>query len=245
MYNIYYTTKILKKYLIGGDYLKEKEIINLRELSNLIIKRKIMLVTIVLISVFISVVVSYFIIKPIYQSDATVIVDKSGNDTSNTIQYNDVMMYENLVTTYAYIGKSDLVYTDSAKQLNNRISPLEISQSITITPVTNTQLLTISAKGNSAKDASEIVNAVTNSFIKVANQLYPAGDIRIVNNGKVPQTPVSPNKKYSIAIGFLVGLLLSLGIIFTLESYNNKMETEEDIKKYFDFPVLGVIEMRK
>lgn len=218
---------------------------NLRELFNSIIKRKIIVIAAVIASVFISAILSCFIIPPVYESEVTVIVDKKDDSNGQNIQYNDVMMYQNLIKTYASIGKSDDIYTAAARQLNNGISADKLISSTSITPITDTQLLTISAKGKSPKEALEIVTAVSESFVNVSKNVYPAGDIRIVNKGKLAETPVSPKKILNIVLGFFIGIVSSLGIIILLNYFDSTIKSEEDIKKYFQLPVLGVIQIEK
>lgn len=219
--------------------------INLSRLLDSIVKRKIIIILIVIASVSIAAILSYFVIPPVYESVVTVIVDKKGDSKDQNIQYNDVMMYQNLIKTYANIGKSDDVYSEAAVNLENGISADRLNKSITITPITDTQLLTISAKGKSPKDALDIVTAVSESFVKVSNNVYPAGDIRILNKGKLEGIPVSPNKKLNIGVGFLIGVVISFGLIILLDYFDSTIKSEEDIKKYFQLPVLGVIEIEK
>ncbi|WP_242949640.1 YveK family protein [Clostridium pasteurianum] len=154
-------------------------------------------------------------------------------------------MYQNLVKTYASIGESDDVYIKAAQKLNNGISSDELAKRITITPVTNTQLLTVTATGGSAKEALDSVTAVTDSFMEVSNTVYPAGDIRTVNKGKLPKAPAKPNKKLNIAIGFFLGLMISVGLAFAMDYMDNTVESIEDIKRNFDLPIIGTIPLEQ
>lgn len=219
--------------------------INLGEFLDSVIKRKYIVITVVILSAAISAIFSYFVIQPVYESEVTVIADKKGDSSGQTVQYNDVMMYQNLIKTYANIGKSDAVYTEAVKQLNDSISADKLKSSISITPITDTQLLTISAKGKNPEEALGIVTAVSESFIKVANKVFPAGDVRIVDKGRLPEAPKSPQKRLNIVLGLLIGIIISLTIVVLLNYFDSTIESEEDIKKYFQLPVLGVIQLEK
>ena len=52
---------------------------------------------------------------------------------------------------------------------------------------------------------------------------------------------VSPNKKMNIAIAFLLGLMVSLGLVFLLEYLDNTYKNKEQLEKELDIPVIGVI----
>ncbi len=52
---------------------------------------------------------------------------------------------------------------------------------------------------------------------------------------------MSPNKKMNIAIAFLLGLMVSVGISFLLEFLDNTYNNKEQLEKELDIPVIGTI----
>jgi capsular polysaccharide biosynthesis protein len=52
---------------------------------------------------------------------------------------------------------------------------------------------------------------------------------------------VRPNLATNIAIAVVLGMMLGVGIIFLIEFLDNTIKTAEDVQKYLDLPVLGVI----
>ena len=48
-------------------------------------------------------------------------------------------------------------------------------------------------------------------------------------------------KKMNIAIAFLLGLMVSLGLVFLLEYLDNTYKNKEQLEKELDIPVLGEI----
>lgn len=57
----------------------------------------------------------------------------------------------------------------------------------------------------------------------------------------MPENPVSPNKKLNIAIGFLLGLMVSIGLAFLLEFVDNTFKTKEQVEQILGLPVVGAI----
>jgi polysaccharide biosynthesis transport protein len=53
--------------------------------------------------------------------------------------------------------------------------------------------------------------------------------------------PESPNKPLNIAAGFVVGLLMGLGLAFFIEYLDTSVKTIDDVEKAMQSPVLGVI----
>jgi capsular exopolysaccharide synthesis family protein len=221
-------------------------LIGFNEFIYIIAKRKIIMIVITLISVLTAGYISFFMTSPVYQSQASVIVDKKGDSPSNeNVQYDDVMMYQNLVKTYANIGSSDRIYAEASEKLNNSVPPDMIAKRVSVAPIEDTQMLTVSAQGESPKEALNLLKAVTNSFIEVSNSVYPAGDIRIVSDGKLPESPIKPNKRFNITVGFLIGIIFSIIIIFLLDYFDDKIKNIEDVKRNFSLPILGDIQMEE
>lgn len=209
----------------------------------IIIKERIgLIVTITLGAVLIAAIMSYFVIKPTYESKTSIIVGKPQSAANESAQYQDVMMYQNLVKTYSKIATSDLVAQGALDKLKGNLTIAEIKGSITVAAETGTQILTFSAKSKDAEEAFKVVNAVSTSFIEASKQVYPTGgDIQVMDKASMPKGPVSPNNKLNMAIGFLLGLMISVGIAFLLEFADKTIKTESDVEMYLGLPVLGVI----
>lgn len=86
-----------------------------------------------------------------------------------------------------------------------------------------------------------MLQVITTAFIQEAKMLIPNGKIQIVEASQVSQTPVSPNKKMNIAIAFVLGLMVSIGVVFLLEYLDNSFKDKDDLEKTLDIPVLGNI----
>jgi len=87
----------------------------------------------------------------------------------------------------------------------------------------------------------DLVNAVTTQFIKTSTDLIPNGNVKIIESVKMPENPVSPNKKMNIAIAFLLGLMISVGFAFLLEFMDNTFKTKEQLEQILGVPVIGAI----
>ena len=71
--------------------------------------------------------------------------------------------------------------------------------------------------------------------------MIPNGNVKIIESVRVPEKPVSPNKKMNIAIAFLLGLMVSVGLSFLIEFMDNTFKTKEQIENILDLPAIGVI----
>jgi len=73
------------------------------------------------------------------------------------------------------------------------------------------------------------------------NEAMELGDIRVIDEARIPKSPIKPNKKLNLAIGGILGLMLGVMLVFFMEYMDNTIKTEEDIERTLGLPVLGLI----
>jgi len=67
------------------------------------------------------------------------------------------------------------------------------------------------------------------------------GKIRIVEEARIPDAPIKPNKKMNMMIAIVLGLGLGIGAALLIHSIDSKIRTFDDVRKYVSLPVLGTI----
>lgn len=73
------------------------------------------------------------------------------------------------------------------------------------------------------------------------NEAMELGDIRVIDEARIPKSPIKPNKKLNLAIGGILGLMMGVMLVFFLEYMDNTIKTTEDVERTLDLPILGVI----
>jgi capsular polysaccharide biosynthesis protein len=223
---------------------REQEIsLDLRDIFEVIRKRFWMIVAITLAATILSGLISFFVLKPVYEAKISIVISKAQEKTEKQqYDYNDIMMYQNLVKTYAEIAKSRTVAQKTIDKLKIKdMTPEVLQGQITVTPQANTQIMDLKVKNIVPIAAMNTVNVLADFFIQESKRIYPQGNIQIIDNAVLPKSPVSPNKKLNVAIAFFLGLMLSLGISFMMEFMDRTIKTEIDVEKYLDIPVIGII----
>ncbi len=69
----------------------------------------------------------------------------------------------------------------------------------------------------------------------------PSTMVEIVETAELPKNPVKPNFILNILLGILVGVLLGVGLAYFIEYMDTSIKTVDDVEKYLELPVLGVI----
>jgi capsular polysaccharide biosynthesis protein len=217
---------------------------DIREILNIIKKRMLMIELITLAFAVTAGVISFYVMKPVYESKTSFIISKPMSETTPQT-YNDVLMYQNLIKTYSAIAESKAVSKLVAGELNSKYTVLDLQESTSVTSQANTQILLISVRNKNPQDALNIVKAMSDAFINESTKLFSDGGvIKVMDEPELPTIPVKPNKKLNIAIGFILGLMVSSGLAFIFEYMDKTIKTENDVDKYLDdIPVLGIIPM--
>lgn len=219
----------------------EEQVISISEIFEALKKRWILIVSITLVATLISGVLSFFVIKPTYETSTKVFI---GKEESNQEGYNtnDIQMYQKLLQTYAETIKTNEVVQAAINSTNNTdLTVPAVKGALTVTPVSDTQILQIKYQNKNPEVAKEILEGITNEFVILAKELVPNGNVRVIEAVQLPENPVAPNKKMNVAIAFLLGLMVSVGLVFLIEYLDNTFKSKEELERELDIPVVGII----
>ena len=75
---------------------------------------------------------------------------------------------------------------------------------------------------------------------RISEVMQPT-DVQVIDAAVAPSAPMSPNKTFNVMIAGILGLFIGIGLAFILEYMNKTVKTVEDVTKYLDLPVLGII----
>lgn len=219
--------------------MEEEITLDLKDFFGILKKRIKLILAVTLISTFTAGIVSFFVLPPTYEASLSVFIGKS----LETQEYDssDIMMYQKLVKTYAKIAESNDVTEKAIKDLGGNYTVKELQNVVKVTPQADTQIMDIKTENKDPQEAKRIVEAVTKSFIEKSKQIIPNGNVEIIDSPKVPENPIKPKKALNVAIAFFLGLMVSFGIVFILEYMDNTVKNQDDIEKYLEIPVLGMI----
>lgn len=214
--------------------------ISISEIIDSLKKRWKLIVVITLCATLLSGVVSFFVLKPQYEATTKVFIGKEEGSEQGYNQ-SDVIMYKQLMKTYLETVKTKDLIGRALEDVKTELEVKEVLAGLTVTNVTDTQILEIKFKGKNPKEARDIVAAVTGEFINTSKTLVANGNVRVIEEVVVPENPVSPNKKMNIAIAFLLGLMASVGLCFLLEFMDNSFKNKEQVEQELGIPVIGLI----
>lgn len=199
------------------------------------------------------IVYTFFTTEKTYTATAKMYV----NNGSITSALDDVLSSANLqasrslVSSYAVILKTHLILDDVLETADIRDEKTgepkytydDLLEMVSVGSVNNTEVCYISVTCNDEKDAKLLANTTLHVFKDQIGGIINGSSAKIVDYA-VETTPVSRGFTKMGLIGFAVGFVLSLAVIFLLDFYvNDVFQTSEALKQCLpdDIPVLSII----
>lgn len=217
-----------------------EEIIKIEDIIKMLKRRWKMIVSITIILTIYSIIMSFYIISPKYEASTKVFIGKENSKDTNYSD-NDVNMYQKLLKTYAEVIATNNLVKKAIDKEGLNITSEDVLKGLTVTPRNDTQILEIKYISEDKVLAKDVLDSITDEFIESSTELIPNGNVKIIEKVKMPESPVSPNKKMYVAIAFLLGLMISVGLSFLLEFMNNTVNTKEQLEQILGIPVIGAI----
>ncbi len=203
-------------------------------------------ICITFLSTILSVYIAFVLIEPVYQANTKIFVGKEATEQSDEkYSNNDVQMYQQLLKTYAELIKTNDLLEDSIRYQNYDIKSSDILKKLTVTPKADTQILEISYKNKDKVLARDILSLITDELISKSSRLIPNGKLEVVETVRIPEKPISPNKKLIVIIGFSIGILLTIGIVFIKNFITDPFKNNDEIEEMLSVPVIGMIPYEK
>jgi capsular polysaccharide biosynthesis protein len=225
---------------MNEEVMRNEEIIKIEDILDILLKRWKMILSITLIAVLTATIISFFVIAPKYEASTKVFIGKENTQDQN-YNSNDVQMYQKLLKTYAEVIMTNDLVERAINKADLNITSEEVLKGLTVTPRADTQILEINYTSTDNVLARDVVDSITNDFIRSSIDLIQNGNVRVIESVKIPEKPVSPNKKMNIAIAFLLGIMISAGFAFLLEFMDNTFKTKEQLEQILGIPVIGTI----
>ncbi|HHD2584619.1 capsular biosynthesis protein [Clostridium perfringens] len=222
----------------------EENTISLQEIAYALKKRWKLIALITIAATLVSAILSFFVIKPQYEAKTKLFIGKQETQENNAYNNSDVMMYQQLMKTYAELVKTSDLVNKAVKSANLDYNQNEIKgilNNLTATPSADTQILDLSFKGGNPKEVLKVTEAITDEFILESKELIPNGNVQVIQKPQLPEHPVSPNKKLNILIGFVLGLMVGIGVVLLIEYLDNTFKSREELEKTLDLPIIGAI----
>lgn len=148
---------------------------------------------------------------------------------------------EQRVQSYSQLVSAPVVLKPVVKELQLPITANDLAQRITASIPSNTVLIDVTVRGPDPHQTQQIANAIGQQYPKTIAELESvttkSGSPVKVTLTKSPTfnpLPVNPRPVRNLVLGFVLGLLLSIGVAVIRHVLDTKVRTKEDAEAVID-----------
>lgn len=216
--------------------------IDLKIIFNALLKRLWLIILVSLLFALISIVQSKFFIAPTYQSTTQMYVLTKQNQelTSSDLQASTLLTQD-----YMQIIKSRTVAETVIARLNLHITYETLISKMTVETAADTRIITISVIDESPYQARDIADAIRDVSAEQIKNVMDSEAVNIVDKANIPTSKYAPNiMRNGIMMG-IVGFCLTVFITIMQCVLSDTIKTSEDVERYLELNVLGVVPLSK
>nr|WP_249292164.1 Wzz/FepE/Etk N-terminal domain-containing protein [Metabacillus flavus] len=202
----------------------EKEI-DLKNLFNVIKRRVWILIAFALLFSAAGGLYSAYYTTPVYSASAKIMI-------------RDESKFFNTLTE---VMREPVIMKKVAEELKLNRSPEALASQIIVTPAGESQIVEVTVTDANPLIAAKIANSTMKHYMKEIPKLLNFNNMKIIRQAteKVEPYKESPVKK--MMMGLIIGIVLSIGLIFLLDSLDDSIRSEAEAEKISGIPILGTV----
>lgn len=182
--------------------------------------------------------------KPIYQASTKLIVNSASDIGGFKLDLNLINSNISLISTYKEIIRTPAIMNEVAERhAELGVTPEELARKIGFSSVNGTQVVTLTYADENYKKAAQIVNAVSSIFQQQIPGIMKVDNVYLLNKADETKQPApfKPNKTLNMAAGFVLSLLLGIGIVLLLDFLDDTIKSTEDVADTLGLPTLVIV----
>ena len=181
--------------------------------------------------------------KPIYQAQTTVVIAKNEvtMDGSSAATLNDINASQKLATTYSEIDKSELVLNQVIENLGLHTSVKELNKNLTVKPLDDTSILSITVKDPNARLSATIANEIAKVFAEEVKTIYKVENVTQLSVAVAPENPANNTLTRDLILAVVVAVLGVTGFAFIRFYLDDTVKHSDDVERLIGLPITAQI----
>ncbi|MBQ7265049.1 MAG: hypothetical protein IJS61_03035 [Firmicutes bacterium] len=228
--------------------------IDLMEFARLLLSRWKLIALVSVVFAFSAFIFSSFMIKKMYTAKVSFYINNNKTSLSDNLNYSDISASTMLIPTYSKFFKSKKVMGTVADELN-KLSEREkedavnteftaegIASMVSISTEDDAQFIYLNVTSTDPNEAWVVANAIMEYAPDIITDLTDGGSIKPIDEAVKPKAPSYPNTKKNTLLGFVLGFLLSCGVIVLSGILDSRIRDVSTLNSMFEqTPVLGMV----
>jgi len=187
--------------------------------------------------------ISEFVMPEQYESSTKVYV--LNRQASDTVTYSDLQTGSQLMKDYQELAVSRTVLEQAILKLKLSMNTDELTGMLNVSAITDTRILKITVTNQDPYLARSIALAVREAASVHIRDVMNIESLNVVEDANLPESPSSPNVTKNALLGGIIGLAISVIILFVVFMLDDTIKTAEDVERYLEVSVLASIPVSK
>lgn len=178
------------------------------------------------------------VLPKVYSATSTLIVVQNGTGTT----FDAIQAAQVTARTYSDIVSAPVIAGKVAEQLGGGATARSVESAVSVSPVTETQLLRIKAEAHNPARAQGMANVYAAVVIRYATQyLGPTSHatVALASGATRPMAPTRPRPVLYVLIAAILGLFFGIAGAFLLERLDTRLRTAEEVRERFSQVILA------
>jgi len=222
--------------------MEETETIDLQELFQILRKRFVLIVVLAVVATGISGFFTHFFMTPIYQTSTQLALVPSVT-ADVPLTHGEINANIQMINTLNEVIVSPMILTEVIEYLDLGLTVGGLRSMMSAANRSNALIITLTVQNESPELARDIANVTAEIFYAEVVEHFNMNNVRILASAQVPNSPVSPRLMMNLGLGFIIGLVAGVCLTFLLEFMDKTINTEQEVEKLINLPVLGMIPM--
>lgn len=223
---------------------KEYYIIDFAHILKTIWSKIWVVITSSILAALIGFIISAFIITPTYSASIMLYVNNSAfsvSDIGFSISSSEITAAQSLARTYTVILKNRTTLERVVEATGLEYDWEELYDMIEAAPVDETEVMGVTVTCENPYEAAKIANGIAEVLPVRISEIVEGSSMEIVDSAIVDKVKVAPSITGFTAIGFILGVLISLIALTIVALLDKTIHDDEYITKNYDFPILAKI----
>lgn len=212
--------------------------LDLKELFFIIISKWYIFAAVLVVCVLASMIYSYFIVTPLYDSTGKLYIM---NKSSDTINSSDLSVSSYLTRDYENLIVDRAVLDEVSDELNDKYSYSQLKSAVSVFNPENTRFIEITVRTPIAADSKKIVDLICEISQEKIVELLGIDQVTIVRTGDIASSPSVPNIRGNLLKGVFAAVVIYILVICAIYFLNDKINGPEEVEKFLEISVLGNI----
>lgn len=225
--------------------MENYEDIDIKRILEIIFSKKIFIILILLLSITLGYVYSYYYKQPEYKSSVTILLVADENKSNKELTQTDLSINSSLISTYSSIAKSTNVVEKTINNLGLEMSASKLQKNIEAKQIDSTQFLKITVKDGNAETAKNIANELSKVFTEQIKEIYNLENISIVDKAEIENEPCNVNHTKDMIMFTFVGIFASMLLVIAIYFLDDTIKNEKDIEHNVKLKNIGTLPRNK